>query len=305
MAKVFLFIAIFIGYIQNLYAQLPCSQLPTADQLLQSLQYKPTGAHTYDYELGCNVTDSVKNRLLYLLNWQWTKEELNHALKINLDKNSEIFRIEERAKIASKGNDSLYKVATDSIENIVNEERLKDLGADRSFMVAGGIILTVAKLNFKEAIPTLKKALKDSVHYDTWAVELALARLGDKKLQEKLINSCGYDSNLNYKEIYSRKVGPTLFFIATQESIYKLHEWMDTATTYPLMAGRKLRVRFGYTIIQNLVKMILNEDFQREVNNNKEMMRYKSDKYLIAFCREWLIKNKGNYKLNKNYTFYW
>jgi hypothetical protein len=72
MKRIILLTMLFIAQLAS-NAQRPCKILPTAQQLYEGLLYKPASARPSNFLKECNVNDTIKKRLLYLLNWQWTK----------------------------------------------------------------------------------------------------------------------------------------------------------------------------------------------------------------------------------------
>ena len=134
---------------------------------------------------------------------------------------------------------------------------------------------------------------------------MALARFGDKALRQKLIGSCSYDNvkRLDYIDAYQRNAGPELIFISSQESIFKLQEWLDTSLVMATVQGRKPNVRMAYLVLADLKQVILNKDFQLIAKNfESDWMDSDLDIKPILFCKQWLIKNRGKYNINKNYT---
>jgi hypothetical protein len=287
----------------NTKAQESCDLIPTTQQLLIILSSKPVSLYHRDFRTDCNITDSVKKRLLYLLHWEWTKEEINEYLRKNIKHNKGFYEIEKRALSVSTNNDSLYKIAYDSIVNVINQSILSSLPKN----IDNGIIYTVAFLNLKEAVPILQKGLTAPEYYNHTLVELALARLGNKELQTKIINNCIYNKNLNnieWVDDYKRKIARKLIFVSSQESIYKLEQWLDTSKVYTLIPDRKPDGKSAYVVLADLKHIILNIDFQELLKEFNGDPRRKMDNTLILVCKEWLIKNKGKYEINKNYCPY-
>ena len=288
-------------------AQLPCNRVPTNQQLLEALSRKPVEVSRNHFVIGCNVNDSVKRRLLLLLNWKWTDDEIENYLNETITRLGKFYRIEERSKAVSKGNDSLYKHAKDSIIKKIKLENYNTLLKSNAFRVNDGIILTVANLYYYEAIPILKKALEDSIHYNKTVTELALARLGNTKFQDKIISQCIYKNELEGSEWinYYNYIASKLLFIATQESIYKLNEWLDTSKmSHYRTIGSGPDTKNAYDVIIDLKNVILNRDFQEKTEGiGDEAVGQKANEPIL-YCKEWLIKNKGRYEINKYYCPY-
>ena len=291
--------------------ELDCGKLPTSSQLLQSLSGRPNGGgYLFQYRNGCNVNDSIRIRLLHLLNWEWTKEEIDDYLNKDLVKNKDRYAIDKKAKDVALGNDSLYKISVDSIQKIVKSDILNEMHRNGIFAVPPRLFQIAAILQIKEAIPILRKGLADKQHYDSVYAELALARLGDKGLQLKIINSCtnkfSSGSVYDFENHYTYQIAPKLLFLATQESIYKLNEWLDTTNLYYSVRGRKANTKYAYKVLADLKHLILNKDFQKIAKDFSDEwdIKYNLDNGLILFCKDWLLKNKGKYKINKFYCPY-
>jgi hypothetical protein len=291
----------------GIFAQQPCKRLPTSEQLLQVLSKKPvTSIERMDFRKGCNVTDSIENRILYLLHWEWTKQEIEDNLNNDIQKNWLFYNIETRAKILSKGDKLLYQLETDSITNFLKSERLKNLEKYHAFKVSGDIVLTAAYLNITSAIPILRKALLDSLHYSKLYVELALARFGDGTLQKKIIAENGYNKELNGDEWlkYFYKAARNLLFISTQESIFQLNNWLDASKTYVAIDGGKADTKSAYFTIIALKHAIENKSFQDIIKNIDDSPYRRMDDSIILACKKWLIKNKGKYQINRFWSPY-
>jgi hypothetical protein len=277
------------------------SRLPSQEQLLQSLAYKPVKANPRKFLIGCNVSDSIKNRLLYLLNWQWTKEELDEYLAKDLSDHVNLYNISKRAKLVSRNSDSLYKIAYDSFHNIIIKENLQYLEQSQVFNVHSSIILTVAFLNMKESIPQLKTFLNDKKHYDIPSVELALAKFGDNQLQRKIINECMPVDKLDgfeWLDDFTSKARK-LVLIGTQESYYNFNAWLDTTKTIETIAGKPLE-KSSYRVLAYLRDFILNKDFQELVKPVPLDASCPCNNDLVSLARKWLTDNKGRYEINQN-----
>lgn len=290
-------------------AQIPCNTVPSTEQILKSLSKKPvTGVYHNHFIIGCNVTDSIRKRILYLLNWQWTKDEIENYLTEYVAERKDFYRIEKRASEVSKGNDSLYKKAKDSIINMLKSERFNYLKSYFHFKVDDGLILAAANLYYTEATPILQQALKDSIHYNPNIVELALARIGDKTLRTKIIDNCVYRKDLNgqdWIEYYTGQIAGKLLFIASQESIFKLNQWLDTSKIYRARVNAtKPDTKNAYNVINDLKNIILNKEFQAQLEKVDSEPVGQMANGPILFCKEWLIKNVGKYKINSYYCPY-
>jgi hypothetical protein len=79
--KFFCNLLILIPFFLN--AQYNCgdNRLPDSRVLYQTLLQRPVKIYPRKFLLGCNVNDTIKNRLLALLNPIWSKEEVENYIK--------------------------------------------------------------------------------------------------------------------------------------------------------------------------------------------------------------------------------
>jgi hypothetical protein len=291
----------------NVKAQIPCNHprgIKSSLQLSIMLQNKPINIQPSDFIENCNITTSVRKRLTYLLRWQWTQAEINnyYAEKLVIHKN--VYLINETANKIANGNDSMYIKAKDSIENAIIKRELEyDIKYNHLFTVPETLILVIGWLNMKETIPFLRdSALKDQLHYPKWAVELALARMGDKRLQKKIITSCKNDtkSGENFEADYYNKYRKILY-LATQESLYQLHDFVDTSKYIEFNSAGAL-TSFAYRIVQDFSLRIGNEDLKKLIILTGDEYNYNID--AILAIKQWMIKNKKKYKIIKGFCPY-
>ena len=280
------FLIFFIPFNQ-LIAQRTCNQVPASKELYLLLSKRPvTNIERQDFIIGCNVTDSIIERILYLLHWEWTKKEIDDALSHDIERGRSFYNIDKKAAKISKGNDSLHKVASDSIIKILKSENLKNFIKYNAFKVDNGLILTAAYLDIKGAIPVLQKGLSDSLHYNRTYVELALARFGEILLQQKVIQGNEYKKELNGREwiAYFYKSARNLLFISTQESIFQLHYWLDTSKIFASI-DEKLDTKNAYLAVIALKHAIKNTSFQLIVKNIDDSPYLKMDNSAILAAK--------------------
>jgi hypothetical protein len=285
--------------------QIPCNKLPTVDEIKNKLMYKPVINITPNqFRIGCNINDSIKKRMLYLLNWEWSKKEIEDYLLIYIDNHKILFDIDNKAQKISNGNDSLFKVAKDSIIKTLKNIELDYLDKKNYYDVSDGLILAVANLGLTKAVPMLEKALKYPNHYHTSIVELALAKLGNKALQKKIISECNYNPSLNGQawNDYFTPIGQKLAFIKTQESIQKIGDWLDSTKVFASTTRGNNLDKSASNVIWFLSYLILNKDFQQIISSfHYGDFNEAVNNDMILRVKEWLIKNKGKYKVNQGF----
>jgi len=91
------------------YMLKPCWQYPTANTIYEQLANKPIRGFYPNFSIRCsNVNDSIKKRLLYLLEPTWTQAEIKRYVDSNI-LNDVYYKenLPRHAKKMSKNNDSL------------------------------------------------------------------------------------------------------------------------------------------------------------------------------------------------------
>jgi hypothetical protein len=287
-------------------SQIPCDHprgIISSTEIFETLKEKPVIINPSSFVEECNVNDSIKKRLRYLLRWQWTKNEINEYYKKNLDTYKNIYLVDEKARKISNGNDSIYKISKDSIEyEIIKNELKYDIEHNHIFNVKKELVLTIGWLNMKETVRFLKDSALNSKYYDKVSVELALARMGDKKLQKKIIAACRNSSNIkeDFVNDYNNKFCK-LVYIGTQESLYQLHEFIDTSKYIPLNSKGTM-TSFALKIVQNFKTVFGNDEINKLIKLTGD--EYDYDTKSILAIKQWIIKNKGKYIIEKGFCPY-
>jgi hypothetical protein len=287
-------------------SQIPCDHprgLKSTTDLLKIMEDKPVSISPSYFIETCNVNDSIKKRLRYLLRWQWTKDEIEAYYTKKLITYKKIYQVEEKSSQISKGNDSIYIHVKDSIETEIRKNELKyDIEYNNILNVSEGIILAIGWLNMKETIPFLRDSALNSKYYDKVSVELALARMGDKKLQKKIIVACRNTFNIkeDFVNDYNNKFRK-LVYIGTQESLYQLHEFIDTSKYIPLNSKGTM-TSFALKIVQNFKIVFGNDEINKLIKLTGD--EYDYDTKSILAIKQWIIKNKGKYIIKKGFCPY-
>ena len=287
----------------NAIGQLTCnsSNTPKSKELYFNLSQRPVIAtQPKFYFTNCNVNDSIKKLLLFRVrHWQWSKEEIDSYSTKKLNERRDYY-VESVAKIIGKDDTAAYKKSTDSLmkfwQKYWSDEAIKEFQH-----VDANLILTIGRLNIKEAIPFLKDtALLDSIHYDKWAIELTLAKMGNnffynKILQEekRIIPSPSANLFSEFHKSFNR-----MTFLGTQESFYQLNKWIDTSLLYRTNSGGSMG-RISAEFIQYLKYGILNRDFIELIN--KVAIDEISNVDTLVAVKNWMINNKGKYLFNPEF----
>ena len=283
--------------------QMPCSEFPTEKKLLELMAVKPIiEINPYIIKRECNLTDTLKKRLVYLLNKHWTKQELEDYINNDLIEHKRVYEIEKIARELAVNNDAIFKKNMDSLTQFWKLYIKNEMQRAGVYEISNQLILTNAALRFNEAKYILNKAYKnkDTAFYDMSTVELALARMGNKTLEKKIINECKYLSQLNgfdWMETY-QYVASKLFFINTQESMYAISKWLDAYKEYVPLADGDATSQSASTVLQRLRFFISNKDFQKLTSELEDFYSNFHNSELILKAKKWMKENRGEYILN-------
>jgi hypothetical protein len=292
---------------------------PLSSVLFNGLCSKPVKLYyANDYIIDVNVNDTIKNKLIELLDFQWSMDEIDEYLDIQYEISKKALNFDFEADYNSQKNGKknyLKKVSNYNIQRIAfRNEQLNYLIRDHLTSINPKIIMLLGSLDIKKSIPKLYPLLIDSVQYSKFALELALARMGDAVLQSKILNSSSleydiYADDRQWLDFYSLK-SRTLIYLNTQQSIFKLSEWLDTSKNYCTLSHGCGNVKPSNQVVYDLYKIIENKDFSdsvsKIVNVKKSFFDWeeKESVAVILFCKNWLINNRGNYVLNRKYFKY-
>lgn len=253
-------------------AQKPCSKLPESGQLSVLLDKVNVKINPLDFRMNCNVNESIKAKLISL--------------------------IAEKCGVVNRIDSSHCKTS-----HLISGKAKQDI---KVYAGINDIIKTVAFLYMQEAIPILEQSLIDSnACFNLPIVKLALARFGNKKFETDIIDTLKPDfSKDGYEWVDDfRLKGGFLSFINSQESVSQLSNWLDLTKTYDYAADR-MKGKSAYLIVGYIREIILNKEFH-DIINGKDLTGLEiSDNKLINQCKNWMIRNKGKYQLNKGYYIY-
>jgi hypothetical protein len=93
-----------------------------------------------------------------------------------------------------------------------------------------------------------------------------------------------------------------MYLIGTQESIFLLHEWLDTASVYNTSYdGSEIYEYTAGHFVSKIHWLLQNKNFHDGFNNLTKHPYYSiyegfATKEQIIYTKEWLIKNKGKYE---------
>lgn len=325
-----------------------CEGYPTKEQLLASLSNRLSPHYDINrYSLKCNVDDTVKNKIVKLLDNEWDTTLLNslaHAYSLrefeylyfdeiiatpNAITRSELYKKYYGADIISKNSkgdtsktmigeykrvwDSIYQKTYADKKAVFETEYKEQLKKSR---INDDVIRLCGYLFIKESEKKLLKALESPRIYSTDVIESSLARIGVKRFQEKIFARHRHlvDSlkNLRLKQYSVLLPGfyedfVNLSFIGTQQSISLLADWMDTTFRVKYFGDGPANSFLGEAISRyKLIQLIQNEDFIsifHDRKTNYTLNGLEINAAVLNRMREWLIKNKGNYKINQQVYF--
>jgi hypothetical protein len=278
-------------------AQIDCSSKPTTRWLMEVLSKKPIiEVDACWFCLKHNVSDSLKQRMLYLLKSDWTKAEIEQYLERYMESSKSIFLIDSVAKVIAKGDKGLFVRSVDSLNAFYKAKELEALKVNRFYGVNNKLIEAVALLGFKEALPILRRAMVDTEgYYHLPTVQKALARLGDRAMQRKVITDCKPNLALDYDEWQQELANKfmTLYFVGTQECIYATAAFLDTSKLYSYT--HNVDGMAAYLVIDFLNDIILNKEFKKIIKGIDLKGISSPSGAFIQQCKNWLIRNKGRY----------
>lgn len=270
--------------------------------VLEILKTKPINSKYTSYKwqqlFKSGVSDTIEKRLLELLNPKWKELEIKEFVKNKFLKDSLMFFELELSKSlsnsqVSKKFDSLKKARILLYNNQIGSWELEKGNSDLLFIVS--------YLQIKAAIPIIKKHFNS---YNKEVAKLALARLGNTEYQKEIISNCKPNDSKKYTESLVENIQKItkLKFIATQESIFAFSIWLDSSQDCGTRGPRPCSNEAVYF----LNSILLNEDFKKGVKDwivpNDVDINDNSNKELINFCKQWLVANKGRYKINYDFN---
>jgi hypothetical protein len=220
-----------------------------------------------------------------VLAWKWTQPDIDHYVFRRLTDLEAFSRTEREALRVSKGDTLRYKLIRDSLLKIEEKWVLEHLLGGRLFAVDNGVLLAIGILNLRKAIPTLRKALKDPLHYDSATILRVLAKFGDKKLESEIIKNCKYDSalsNHDWIDYYQNQMAPKLLYIGSQESIFAVHQWLDTAKQSETFAHELAHMlRLPHTFSDSPSE----PNLRIPIHTTQNFMDYSVNENMFYFCQ--------------------
>lgn len=265
-----------------------------------------------------NVSPRVKLSLLHMLKNEWTEEEREAYTNSRVKRDFTRF-LEGNIKNLKQ---EIQGLNSDTVMTVINKALQKKFLQEINNEINNGtvdpeIIKTVAWLDMKEVIPFLKITfLNNAKQYERHIVALALARLGDTTYENYISNYKNQFirhkdlANGNWRELYEKSFDE-LAFIGTQNSVYHIHEWMDTIrTTYIVSDGNTPNTRtFVSTyLIERLRRLIKNPELTQIVDKLYTLTDYthvdvfvRATPELVTEVKKWLIINRGKYIINREY----
>ncbi len=161
------------------------------------------------------------------------------------------------------------------------------------------------------AVPILKEAYKDSLHYDKAAVQYALARLGDTAAESRIYSSFTLYRKADYPrpDRYMDRMNK-LLFIANQQSVYHIAQLMDTSLSYVaefVDPGPHIMALTSGILVKELSIGITNPELKAlclPFAGEQYILATEENKRTIIRVRDWILQNRGKYTINPNYYLY-
>lgn len=302
---------------------------PTADSLLKLLNsYRSDEiltVHPDDFSPEHNVNDKVKQTLLCLLKNEWDADLLEE--KFEAYKLTHPYSDYFEWHFWNGGlHDSIARLSSriggrfDSVYHAFYERKFFDYKEAyfvllRSIPVRDEIILSAARAGVREAIPFLKEILASgNKGYAAPIVEVALAIFGDPFYLEKfyrkhaeLVEMKTWEVFLINADVYYLRI------IKTQESYFRISDWMDTAKMYRAFTENDdpdaPLIYHSADVVPTVLFAIRNHDLRDSIvklpwrnlvpfPQRSFYHRLDISKEQIQFIKEWMIRNRGRYILN-------
>lgn len=267
-----------------------------------------------------SITDSVKERILSLLDRKWTSEEINPIINYHSKDFRDLFEarfwnggLKDSISLYAMERRWYYDTTYHHFFDSLNLKYKKDIENKMlENQVPNEIVLSAAFAQIREAIPILKKDLlsNGNSYFNKDIAELALAKLDDEVFLKKIFakHKQYVSDSLNFKirgvqqaDIFNMRI------LFSQESIAALADWIDTTykIALPIHGNHPIEYAYAsYEIINPLVRIIKNEDFfegLKKISNdeyfNNGEFQYATAKHLM-YIKNWMKKNKGKYQLN-------
>jgi hypothetical protein len=276
-----------------------------SNKLSKKIQDKPVKLENIaDFKLNLNVSKEIKKRLLKLLDYHWSIDDYENYIQTQKSKIDNRSSFIEYAQFMYPKDNLKYLKCYDSLTFDLEHKIRTDLIKSNFLKVNDNVLMVNAYLDFKEADSLFLKFYNDSIHYNKNVLKLCIARRGNIKYQDEIIKNCNYLAIQNERDWldYYNAVGSQLIFLATQESIYKLNEWLIVNTNYTNPLYKHSRNRNQYNVVAHLVSIIENDEFRNGVGkyvNLKDLPDYWENLDVIDFAKQWLINKKGKYKINR------
>ncbi len=300
---------------KDLKSQIPChikNRVLDSTSLFNSIKTRPvTIPYIRELKVECNITNSIKSRLLELLDFKWNIEEIENYLNTKYQKSKEFLSLPSHATSLnlSKENYNRFLLIYDSLWYNMRKFELDLMFKNNYFKTDPSIPKAIGFLDMIEAIPKLKSALREPNYYDTVSIELALARLGDTILQAKHTRNIVYDksrSDFNWFSSTALNQLDLLIYLNTQESIFKINEFCDTTKYYCKTSHGCNPTLTCIMSVYYVKEVIRNTDFHerfKSIGDFKSAYEVDDEDYFkkaLVFCKKWLLDNKGKYQLNRN-----
>lgn len=280
-----------------------CNTFLSVQKLLEILDKKPLmHLNVRDFSKKCNVTDTIEKRLLQLLNPIWDSLEVNRYLDQEVIRLDNWYSVTLSAQKLSNNSDSIFKLKYDSISKSVKSIISKELEISNVFTFNNDLLKLVSYLGLSDAVPIIEKYF---LYYNSFDAKLALAKLGNKLFYQEIISKSRFNSKLKDEELlddFSKKF-KNLTFLATQESIFELHNWLQFGQKFTL-SSNGAQGEISHIVVGYLRDIISNKDFLEITKSINTMGYCPCSEDSIIKIKNWLIINKGNYIINRSFYPY-
>jgi len=258
------------------------------------------------------IRDVSKKRILF--SFKSELREISEKLKdssnfIRLNKfyKSHYFNVKKRQKKIQK---ILSNPKMDTIPEYKNRlDRLyKSL---KKYKLPNGLIYSVAFVEDRDkAIPFLKELLNDTIHINSYAIKIALAKLKVEpfytsqfiKLKEEVKHIVTVQEDENNSRINIFYAYPRTGLILTKEAIFAYSKVLEAKYFDTIDHGDVSESSIPIRTLDHLFKLIDNNDFKEHFKNEGYLKSYlECTKEDIKWAIEWFKKNKNKIIVNQNH----
>ena len=182
----------------------------------------------------------------------------------------------------------------------------------KKYKLPNGLIYSVAFVEDRDkAIPFLKELLNDTIHINSYAIKIALAKLKVEpfytsqfiKLKEEVKHIVTVQEDENNSRINIFYAYPRTGLILTKEAIFAYSKVLEAKYFDTIDHGDVSESSIPIRTLDHLFKLIDNNDFKEHFKNEEGYLKsyLECTKEDIKWAIEWFKKNKNKIIVNQNH----